>query len=88
MEDTDPTAASRTQTRQPKKRFVGRRTADAQSQNEPSTTSDTTVQKGMYRLMDVLFILYAANFILKQPQEEHQGLSIMSHRRFLRTPIF
>jgi 2-(3-amino-3-carboxypropyl)histidine synthase len=47
MEDTDPAAASRTQTRQPKKRFVGRRTADAQSQNEASTNSDTTVQKGI-----------------------------------------
>ncbi|CRG88934.1 Diphthamide biosynthesis protein 1 [Talaromyces islandicus] len=49
MEDTDPAAASRTQTRQPKKRFVGRRTADAQSQNEGSTNSDTTVQKATPR---------------------------------------
>ncbi|QKX59912.1 uncharacterized protein TRUGW13939_07054 [Talaromyces rugulosus] len=49
MEDTDPAAASRTQTRQPKKRFVGRRTADAQSQNEASTNSDTTVQKATPR---------------------------------------
>ncbi|KAH8705675.1 putative diphthamide synthesis protein-domain-containing protein [Talaromyces proteolyticus] len=46
MEDV---AAPPTTARQPKKRFVGRRTADAQTQNEPSSNSDTTVQKATTR---------------------------------------
>lgn len=46
MEDTNDAGASRTSTRQPKKRFVGRRTADAQAQIESSANTDTSVQKG------------------------------------------
>lgn len=44
MGDSNP------QLRQPKKRFVGRRTADAEAQKDPSTQKDvesTSVQKGM-----------------------------------------
>jgi 2-(3-amino-3-carboxypropyl)histidine synthase len=41
MEDT----ASRPAPRQPKKRFVGRRTADAQAQTD-STNTDTSIEKG------------------------------------------
>jgi hypothetical protein len=50
MEDTTPADPARTQTRQPKKRFVGRRTADAQAQTENLSASKdgetTAVQKG------------------------------------------
>jgi 2-(3-amino-3-carboxypropyl)histidine synthase len=51
MEDTASVQAS--QLRQPKKRFVGRRAADAQAQKDPAAPSDvesTQVQKGMQDL--------------------------------------
>jgi len=46
MEDTGSTQAS--QLRQPKKRFVGRRTADANAQKDPAgnDVESTQVQKG------------------------------------------
>lgn len=51
MEDTANAQAS--QLRQPKKRFVGRRTADALAQKEPAGQTDvesTQIQKGMQDL--------------------------------------
>jgi 2-(3-amino-3-carboxypropyl)histidine synthase len=53
MEDT----SAQSQLRQPKKRFVGRRTADAQAQKEPTGQNDvesTQVQKGMQDLLRLL----------------------------------
>ena len=48
MEDT----IAQSQLRQPKKRFVGRRTADAQAQKDPASpdVESTEVQKGMQDL--------------------------------------
>jgi hypothetical protein len=51
MEDTACVQAS--QLRQPKKRFVGRRAADAQAQKDPAAPTgveSTQVQKGMQDL--------------------------------------
>lgn len=51
MEDTSNTQGN--QLRQPKKRFVGRRTADAQAQKDSTSQADvetTAVQKGMHGL--------------------------------------
>lgn len=51
MEDNSTPQGS--QLRQPKKRFVGRRTADAQTQNDSTRQGDvesTAVQKGMQNL--------------------------------------
>lgn len=51
MEDTANTSAS--QMRQPKKRFVGRRTAEAQAQKDATSQNDvesTAVQTGMQDL--------------------------------------
>lgn len=44
MDGIDDTA-SRPATRQPKKRFVGRRAADSQAQTD-STNTDTSIEKG------------------------------------------
>lgn len=43
--------------RQPKKRFVGRRTADAQAQSNPTNgdVETTAVQKGMNQFLRVFF---------------------------------
>lgn len=49
----DNTTLQGSQLRQPKKRFVGRRTADAQAQNDSTRQGDvesTAVQKGMQNL--------------------------------------
>ncbi|KAK2806616.1 Diphthamide biosynthesis protein 1 [Onygenales sp. PD_10] len=56
MADTTPpvaeTPSSSNAPRQPKKRFVGRRTADAQAQKdgEPQTSNITSIQEGMHPL--------------------------------------
>lgn len=49
MENTDVAETSRTAFRQPKKRFVGRRTADAQAQNGSPANTDTTIDKAARR---------------------------------------
>jgi 2-(3-amino-3-carboxypropyl)histidine synthase len=51
MEETDTATVPHPQTRQPKKRFVGRRTADAQAETETSAdrTDTTAIQKGSWQ---------------------------------------
>lgn len=48
MGDSSETPQANASLRQPKKRFVGRRTADAQAQSSPSVqdVESTSVQKG------------------------------------------
>lgn len=51
MENQSPAVQPVSQTRQPKKRFVGRRTADAQAQKDAPASQEgdsTAVQKGQY----------------------------------------
>lgn len=68
----DNTTLQDSQLRQPKKRFVGRRTADAQAQNDSTGQGDlesTAVQKGMQNLPVISEAV--ANSIYRSCAEAH-----------------
>jgi hypothetical protein len=76
--------ATASQLRQPKKRFVGRRTADAQAQKDTTgqDVESTAVQTGMHIFLESVrnHILTSVPFQL--PRDERLVRSIKSHQRF------